>query len=112
MSIYTFRHKGRPKPKERPRTGRFGRIYTPKRTLDAEAELAASYDGPFFKGPVQLVMTFSPSGTTITVEDWEFEPSPLRGDVDNYLKLPLDALQGVAYANDRQVMCVAAQKVA
>lgn len=111
MTSYTFVHEGRPKPKERPRSGKNGRIYTPKATLEAEAELAASYEGPLFEGPISIWMQFHPTSTTIQIEDWFGPISSLRGDIDNYLKLPLDALQGLAYPNDRQVMSVVAEKL-
>ncbi len=32
-----------------------------------------------------------------------------RGDLDNYVKAILDSLNGVAYADDRQVQCIQAQ---
>lgn len=36
---------------------------------------------------------------------------PQRSDVDNYLKAVMDALNGVVYADDRQVVRVEAQKL-
>jgi len=35
----------------------------------------------------------------------------LRGDLDNYVKLTLDALNGVAWEDDRQVVRISAVKV-
>lgn len=107
-----FTVEGRPKVKERPRAGRGGKIYTPGTTTQAELELATSYDGPFFEGPVDLYMNFYPDRTEITIRDYTYDISPLRGDIDNYAKLALDALQGVAFANDRQVMRIMAAKCA
>jgi crossover junction endodeoxyribonuclease RusA len=110
VTNHSFAHDGKPKPKERPRAGRNGRIYTPKTTLDAQAELAASYDGPLFEGPVGIGMNFYPDRTHVLIWDWPWGVSPLRGDIDNYAKLPLDALEGVAFLNDRQVMSIYAEK--
>lgn len=116
--IYSFTHLARPRVKERPRAGLHGRkLYTPKSTLDAQAELAASYKGPLYEGPIEIGMNFCPDHTFVQLFPWT-DPSgaeyvsPLRGDTDNYSKLVLDALEGVAYANDRQVMAISAAKLA
>lgn len=110
---YTFTHEGKPKVKERPRSGpNGGRLYTPPSTLAAQAELAASYDGPVFEGPIEVIMTFHPVATMVTIRERTEPKSPLRGDVDNYGKLVMDGLEGVAYPNDRQVMAIVAAKVA
>lgn len=41
-------------------------------------------------------------------EGWR---SSLRGDADNYAKLVLDGLNGVAYNDDNQVMQLSVEKV-
>jgi len=99
---YKFVVKERPKAKGRPRFGQ-GRTYTPKGTIDAEASIAAAYNGPKFEGPVSMSCVFSPTRTTITITPLEVDTSTLRGDVSNYLKLVEDALNGLAYDDDRQV---------
>lgn len=112
MVSYSFVHLGRPQVKQRPRMGRNGRVYTPKATLEAEEELLADYDGPLFEGPIEVQMIFYPDRSVITINDWPRTPSPLRGDIDNYSKLVLDGLGGVAFPNDRQVMAIVAAKCA
>lgn len=112
MVSYTFTHAGKPQVKQRPRMGRNGRVYTPKATLEAEGELAADYDGPLFEGPLALYMYFFPNETVIALSDTACVASPLRGDIDNYTKLVLDGLQGIAYPNDRQVTAIVAAKCA
>lgn len=99
---YRFTVKGRPKAKGRPRFGK-GHTYTPKGTVDAERVIAEAYKGPKFEGPVSLACVFSNDRVTITLTPIEMEKSPLRGDVSNYLKLVEDALNGLAYDDDRQV---------
>lgn len=110
MNIYRFTHPGRPAVKQRPRMGRNGRVYTPKATLEAEEQLIADYRGPLFEGPIIVRMGFYPDHTNVSIAERTEDPSPLRGDLDNYVKLVLDGLQGVAYANDRQVMAIQAHK--
>lgn len=111
MTSYTFVHEARPKVKERPRSSPNGRqLYTPASTLEAQAALAACYDGPLFEGPIWVDMVFRADRTQVVIEDWHGDKSSLRGDLDNYSKLVLDALQGIAYANDRQVMYMTAVK--
>jgi len=110
MKPYSFVAEGRPRSKQRPRMTRSGRTYTPKVTLDAEADLASQYAGPEFIGPVQVEVLYVPTGQhiTITPVDWT---SKLTGDVDNMIKLTLDALQKAqAFANDRQVVRVIGEK--
>lgn len=111
MVSYTFIHPGKPQVKQRPRMGRNGRVYTPKATLEAEEELRADYEGPLFEGPIALNMSFWPDRTEITITEGVVQ-APLRGDIDNYSKLVLDGLEGVAYPNDRQVMVITAAKCA
>lgn len=106
---YSFVIEGPPKPKERPRTTKTGHTFTPPATRKAQERVAAAYDGPMFKGPVHLFLHFEANHTEVTITDAVWD-SPLRGDIDNYQKLVQDALQGLAYANDRQVVRVEAEK--
>lgn len=88
---------------------RRGRTYTPQATLEYEQHVRDSYDGPLHEGPVQLHVELSPTQTLVTIEDAAWS-SPLRGDIDNYLKSLLDGLQSVAFNNDRQVVFVTVDK--
>lgn len=109
---YTFILETKPTPKGRPRMTRRGRVYTPATTLQAEAELKAAYGGPLYEGPVSLDVTYSPTKVVITVTPLLYTtPSKLRGDLDNYIKLTMDSLNGVAWADDKQVHTVIAEKV-
>lgn len=98
-----------PITKGRPRFSK-GRTYTPKSTVDAERAIAEEYDGPFFDGPVSISCVFSKKRTVITIRSLDEELSSLRGDTTNYLKLVEDALQGVAFDDDRQVQRVVGKK--
>jgi len=88
---------GAPVPKGRPRKGRNGRFYTPKRTQAAEAAVAwhAHTAGVRFDGPVRVELDFYGG----------------RGDADNLAKTVLDGLQkGGLLRDDRQVMELAIHK--
>jgi crossover junction endodeoxyribonuclease RusA len=108
----TFTVDSRPVPKGRPRMTRYGRVFTPKRTLDAEALVAAAYPRRRgkFKGTVSVKMRFTIDGTEITIADYVDTESRLKGDIDNYAKTILDGLNGVAWGDDKQVVYIEAEK--
>ena len=107
---YRFIVPGRPKVKERPRHGRGGHVYTPRDTLEREKAVAAVYMGPRFEGPIQVWLSFGQDHTEVIIDELDQEPTKLRGDIDNYAKLVLDALNGVAWIDDRQVVILTAAK--
>ena len=99
-----------PRVKERPRLGRRGRVFTPERTTQAEAAIAKHWRRKFgrrkpLEGPVMLEIDFDKHGQWIKVSPID-EPHILRGDLDNYVKLVGDALNGVAYLDDKQISVV------
>lgn len=100
----------KPVPKGRPRMTRYGRVFTPKTTLEAEAYIAQIYDGPQYEGTVKVECVFTPTGTTVTLTPIDGEQSKLRGDLDNYVKLLMDGLNGVAWLDDKQVTVIQAEK--
>jgi Holliday junction resolvase RusA-like endonuclease len=101
---------GKPQVKQRPRMTRFGHVFTPKETIDAEAVIADRYDGPQFEGPVEISAHFYADHTDIVIKQVE-RKSKLRGDVDNYLKLVADGLQKAgAIINDRQIVSIRGYK--
>ena len=101
----------KPVPKGRPRMTRRGRVFTPKRTLDAETLVAEAWgDNPKFTGNVGIVMLLGSDGTLITVFPHEAEPQKLRGDIDNYVKTMMDGLNGKAWDDDKQVTYLVAEK--
>lgn len=101
----------KPVPKGRPRMTRRGRVFTPKRTLDAEALVAQAWgDNPKFSGTVGVVMILGSDGTVVTVFPHEAEKQTLRGDIDNYVKTIMDGLNGRAWDDDKQVTYLVAEK--
>jgi Holliday junction resolvase RusA-like endonuclease len=93
----SFTVPGAPVPKARPRVTKTGHTYTPKRTKDYEDEVAGcfieAYQGARPAFPNQDV------GLHVLV----YESGKRYADVDNYLKIVSDALNGLAYTDDKQV---------
>lgn len=96
--------------KGRPRFNRkSGRAYTPGQTVEAEAEIAriwmdeAGLTAP--RGvPVMVDVTVRRDMPKTTPKRVESMPDVTRPDLDNVVKLVLDALNGVAYEDDSQVV--------
>lgn len=106
--------------KQRPRVCKHG-TFTPKKTKDYEQLIKNNYmtqDGTFFeKGiPVQInIRAFKkpPKSTTkknLKLIEQGLFPWTKKPDIDNILKAVLDALNGVAYVDDGQVVKIKANK--
>jgi Holliday junction resolvase RusA-like endonuclease len=97
----------KPRAKQRPRTvvqGGKTLTFTPKETRDAEAAIAEQWDHPPFEGPILVDLILSDTKIEIQiVKTIEPESKKLRGDIDNYAKTILDALNGVAWDDDSQI---------
>lgn len=91
---YSFTVPGRPRPKGRPRFGRGGRAFTPKETVEYERKIreAAVSCG---------VSPIDSDDLTFTV--YVYVKNRVHGDVDNYVKAASDALNKVAYQDDKQI---------
>lgn len=65
-----------------------------------------------FQGEVSVHIVVDTEGTAIIVERVDLDTtSKLRGDLDNYVKTVLDALNGVAWKDDSQVVRITGIKV-
>lgn len=104
MREHTFRIPIKPHPKQRPQRSKHGGMFTPKETRVYEQEVARCYDGPQFEGPVEVSIILGKDFSTVTIRESDHAPSPLRGDLDNYMKSILDALNGKAFVDDKQVL--------
>lgn len=97
---------GEPVSKARARFTNYGsktRAYTPQKTLSAEAAVAAAFRVAGGRFEPSTEVTF---GVSVQF----FNGTRQRRDVDNMLKLVLDALNGVAWVDDMQVAEVMARK--
>ena len=111
---HTQQYGDKPMVKQRPRMTRRGKAYTPMKTHLAENVIGEGWTGPKFVGPVYMEVQFSKDGTLVTVgvlDDSEYTKTLLRGDIDNYVKLVMDGLNGVAYEDDNQIRLLKAEKL-
>ncbi len=104
----------KPRSKQRPRSTRSGHTYTPKETREYEKIIAQTYSGVVFaNGPLHVTLVFNNDKTEITIKELKPKRNPckLRGDIDNYAKAILDALNGVAYTDDKQIVSLELKKL-
>ena len=111
----TFVVPGTPVAKGRPRLGKNGSVYTPRRTKSYEREVAMMFKAKY---PGRKLIK---KHVAITLEIFVVAPKTLRGrvgyawesniDIDNVCKSILDGLNGVAYEDDRQVVALHARKL-
>lgn len=91
---------GKPVPKGRPRFSKFGGVYTPKTTSDYEKRIAQAWREKYGDKQVE------PLNLRIHVD--VYLKRYTTSDVDNFLKIAMDGLQGVAFENDA---CIRVAKV-
>lgn len=118
-----FEVPGEPRGKGRPRFTRDGHAYTDNETRAYEDKIIAYYRKQLgaFRWPdsavicldVTAVYPIPKSATKAAVAGMQagrILPSR-KPDIDNVLKVVLDALNGVAYKDDSRVVCVSARKM-
>ena len=96
-----FTVEGEPQSKARARVTRTGHTYTPKTTVDAERRVRECFEATVCE----------PFSNAVGVELAFFQGTRARRDIDNMVKLVLDALNGVAWTDDVQVNVVLARRV-
>jgi Holliday junction resolvase RusA-like endonuclease len=114
---------GKPEGKGRPRFGKGGRVYTPNATKLAEGRVIDAWtdaDRPRIDGPVRLRIRlevarpkghFTSKGALNLPGSRLPFPTGKKPDLDNALKLVMDALNRRAYRDDVDVVDVAAVRV-
>ena len=97
----------KPIPKGRPRFSTVTKtVYTPHRTADYEEAVAwhyKQYDGTEHSGPLKLTVRFYFRGD-------KSKYHTKVPDLDNLLKAFMDAINGIAWADDKQVVEIEASK--
>lgn len=118
--LFSLHIHGAPVAKARPRVGKFG-TYTPKKTEQAGKLIA-------WMAKKEMVGKSPLDGALVMAIDF-YLPIPAswpdkkrsdahlglilpisRPDVDNYIKQVMDALNGIAYADDSQIVEITARK--
>lgn len=111
-----FKVYGKVRGQSRPRfttRGKFTMVYKDKRDVAYEQEIAKAYreaGGTLHTGAVEIHITAYralPQSRPLKVTH---EPDTFSPDVDNLCKIFLDALNGVAYKDDAQVVYLIAKK--
>lgn len=108
----------RPHGKERPRMGKWG-TYTPKKTIDNEKAISLAFrssglqkmDCEYIK--VHIIAIFSPNKSETKKkreEQLQGIPYTKKPDIDNIFKEVLDALNGVAWNDDANVVSLSGVK--
>jgi Holliday junction resolvase RusA-like endonuclease len=93
-----------PKVKQRPRMTRRGRVFTPAATLAFEASVRDNWEHDITEGDIAVSIILRKDSFDVEIETYEDEDkSPLRGDIDNYVKAILDGLNGTAFTDDRYI---------
>jgi len=116
---YMFAVPGQPRGKGRPRfrkTGKFVQAYTPKETHEYENVIRTYYKGKKMHGMISLTIGAYyeiPKSYTKKyrkeIIDTNIRPM-VKPDIDNVIKVVMDALNGVAYDDDKQIVTVLAVK--
>ena len=86
---------GRPRPKQRPRKGKYGNMYTPRETQEYERKVAW-YALKAMKGKGKIT---GPVGVEIRL----YFKGKRVADIDNCAKAIMDGMVGVIFNDDRQV---------
>ena len=111
-SFVEFTVEGKPIPKGRPRFTKSGHVYTPGQTLTFENAVKRKAAGVMltrqpFKGPVWVQVEAVMAPPKKLTRDY---PS-VRPDLDNIVKAVTDALNGICFDDDAQIISLRAWKI-
>lgn len=117
--VYTLEIPGKPMGKQRPKFGK-GFTYTPKKTVEYENYVKfifqEKYGQPNLTGQIKadIKVYFDIPQSTSKVKKAEMLQNTVRPtkkpDCDNIAKIILDSLNGIAYADDKQIISLSVEK--
>lgn len=88
----------RPRPKQRPRKGKYGNMYTPRETQEYERIVAWYALDAMKKARIKRLEGRLGVDITFYFKDGR------RPDIDNCIKAILDGMEGVVYKNDKIIV--------
>lgn len=106
--------------KQRPRAtarGGHARVYTPRKTRVFEEHIRKAWSEQVgdrwaaFAGPVEVMVFVTRELAKSNPKKWAGRADLQKPDLDNVLKAVLDALNGLAYADDCTITCETARKM-
>jgi Holliday junction resolvase RusA-like endonuclease len=112
---------GNPMGKQRPRVMRSGFTYTPKKTVNYETQIRERFAASFpnhtpISEAVRMelkIFMYIPKSTSqkklTQMINREIRPTK-KPDIDNIVKVVADALNGIAYADDKQIVSLVVEK--
>lgn len=118
MKDYIFTVKGQPKGKGKPRFTKNGHVYTPESTRIYEEEIKIRYKEKYKNEmldgniAVEVFINKKPA-SYLGIKKYNKllgKYCNIKPDTDNVVKAVLDALKGVAYADDKNVVEIYAVK--
>ena len=120
QKLFDYTIIGDPIAKGRPRFAKTGHAYTPKKTRDAENKIkfmlqcAASIHSKLpAKGVIEICITFylhRPQRLKKRTSPPDAIPHDKRPDIDNLIKLFVDASNGILFFDDSQIFRIVACK--
>lgn len=105
----------KPVAKGRPRFGK-GKTYTPQATVDAEQTIRLAFKSAHKRyvaptGPLEVSITVQRALPAGRPKRMQQEQDVFKPDLDNYAKLVIDALNGLAWKDDSQIVTLHLQKL-
>ena len=98
--------KGRPRFTQGPRP----RAYTPKKTKDFEQTIKKMASQQYRNGPLKDAVSVTIVFIIKKPKSVKRDYPTVKSDLDNYCKAALDALNGIAYVDDSQIIELNASK--
>lgn len=114
MAYHRFRVNGKVRGQSRPRHTRNGHTYKPHSDRVYEEEIKKAYINSgginFADKPIYVSITIHRALPKSAPKKIKEQDDTMRPDIDNVIKICLDALNGIAYEDDSQVVQVSAFK--